>query len=791
MRHYAAAILIYLGLVTIDASADQQLASSVSAPSSSSCVWYADDDTIRQVDTASNEIRTTIPLANPHRLVMNGNDCGVWALPRQDRLLLRYDAAGNLEQRIALRQLDSRLSDVDHIDVDASDGSLWFSDGRWLAHMSGNGEKRAFIALPFQPRQLVVALDRSVWLLGERSLLQFDATGTVLQRINHLQAPENAQRLILDQLHDRIWMVGSRRAIQFDLKNLQSQPLRVVQLPDEIAAASLNPYSGELWLATHRQLVSLAPDGSQINDTALSPLGLKKPETLAFDPVSRSLWAGFERNVVRFNEAGQPVIAYAAHDSDEALGVPALRIAPVITVLRPVTNGVTNDPRPQMQVGYDALCNGTPCGFDKAYFGDYQVLANLNNASVGNQFVFDPTSATSSFTPTQRLPEGSNAFSAQAKDHFGQLSQIASIAFMIDTVAPQLINVTPTNGSVFSEPAVTIQGQANEPAAIVFENIAQLNGQGINPQNNSFNWAITLAPGVNTAMLSAIDLAGNTASQSLQLTYTPTLDFSIESPTSDTINDDAVLVSGTFSATGPLGITVNGIAAALNGHRFLAVVPLTSGSNTITVTATAIDGLTKTKTLTLTANDSPIKIRVSPSPALAGVPVTFEVHATTPIVRIEADYNGDGISDQTVTDAATKLQFQYATPGVYQAKFNVTDSNNQALQKTMIVVVQDPGEVDRMLKSMWGGFTGALTRGNKVLAMRYLNSMAQRKYGPALDVLLPRMAEILSRQSPLRLISLSDGLAEYALTKNVRGTNRVYLIYFLRDADAVWRIDAL
>ena len=50
-----------------------------------SCVWYADDDSIRQVRTGSNQVTRVIALRNPHRLVMNAEDCGVWTLDRRDR----------------------------------------------------------------------------------------------------------------------------------------------------------------------------------------------------------------------------------------------------------------------------------------------------------------------------------------------------------------------------------------------------------------------------------------------------------------------------------------------------------------------------------------------------------------------------------------------------------------------------------------------------------------------------------------------------------------------------------
>jgi len=40
-------------------------------------------------------------------------------------------------------------------------------------------------------------------------------------------------------------------------------------------------------------------------------------------------------------------------------------------------------------------------------------------------------------------------------------------------------------------------------------------------------------------------------------------------------------------------------------------------------------------------------------------------------------------------------------------------------------------------------------------------------------------------------VNIIESYAEYALNATVNGENRLFLIYFLKDADGVWRVEAM
>ena len=101
------------------------------------------------------------------------------------------------------------------------------------------------------------------------------------------------------------------------------------------------------------------------------------------------------------------------------------------------------------------------------------------------------------------------------------------------------------------------------------------------------------------------------------------------------------------------------------------------------------------------------------------------------------------------------------------------------------------GAPDLNLRAMWSGITTALGAGNKAAAMQYLRDPAQLKYGPVFDALLPDMTQILASWSSPLTSSLSASIGEYAVITTSAGARQLFLIYFVKEADGVWRLDSM
>lgn len=771
------------------------VATAVSAVQAS-CIWYADDDTIRQVDTDTNQIVASVRLAAPHRLVMNASDCGVWVLHKNDRKLLRFNEQGSLTQEIRARDIDRRFGDIDRVRLDPYDNSLWLTDERRIAHIAANGQ---LIGTSFQApeaiRRIRVGLDQSLWVLGKRRLWNYSAAGVLKAEYplnRHLSA--DANYFALDSLNGVVWLAGDREIAQFRINDFSAPPLRITTAQD-ISGFASNPRTGQIWVAQRNALTAYNLDGTLGYQTNLAQLNLRNPEKLAFDPVSRSLWAGFERRVARFTETGQFVTSLAARDGDEALGAPAFRIDPKLTLIRPPESALTNQPSPSFELAYDVQCNGQDCGFTadylKRYVARYALTARLNNQNIASGFTRDANTGHVFYTPPVRLLEGANPFIAQAIDPFGHGSNTINTVITVDTIAPRFLTLNPPDGAVLQTPAATVSGTIDDPTAVVV-----LNGSGSNQSGSGFSFPVTLLPGPNIYALSAIDRAGNVGNAAVRLTLATGVSLSLASPAAGaSIADDQVTVSGAVYGPSNIGVTVNGVVAAINGTTFNAVnVPLQPGSNTLTIKAMAPNGDTATQTRTVTSSGAaPLKMTASPQSGIAPLQTVFTLSnsGNVGITRIEADFNGDGVIDQTITDPSQSLAFSYATPGVYQAKFNIVDSINRTTSQTTVVVAQDGNQVDRQLKQIWSGFAGALGRNDKAGALSFLNAQAQTKYGPVFDALQSQMPQIASGFSDVQTVDIGAAFSTYAVNRMVEGVNRIFIIQFLIGSDGVWRLDSM
>jgi hypothetical protein len=308
--------------------------------------------------------------------------------------------------------------------------------------------------------------------------------------------------------------------------------------------------------------------------------------------------------------------------------------------------------------------------------------------------------------------------------------------------------------------------------------------------NGAFSTQIAAATGDQFKVV-VLDAAGN-ISPPASLSVPSWVDFTIDSPANGAVvSDDVVLVSGSFSSTATVGMAVNGIPASVAGNSFQAVVPLVVGANTITVVASTMDGSKTTKTIDISSTGSPLRIQVSPNPELAGLPIFFSVSSSLKIVRIEADFNGDGSIDQTVTNPASEMKFSYPASGIYNARFKVLEAQGLEVEKTVPVIVQDAAELDQACRAAWAGFVGALAGGNRTSALTYLSTGARERYSPVFDALAPQLGQIVGDFSVLQKVTTTSGLGEYAVNRTIDGVNRIFLIYFLQSEDGLWRIDGM
>lgn len=406
--------------------------------------------------------------------------------------------------------------------------------------------------------------------------------------------------------------------------------------------------------------------------------------------------------------------------------------------------------------------------------------------------------ASLSFSHPVTLQEGLNTFTLVATDAAGNSGQL-TISLSLDTAPPPvpdsgLISVgAVTNGQVTVSGA---SGSVEGGAQVTLTNTRTGETVTVTAATDGSFSALLAAEAGDSLSIVATDMAGN-ASPTGAVQVASDVSVTITEPQDGaSITQNWVLVRGSLEGPENTGITVNGVVAVVHDGIFVANdVPLAAGTNTLTATATTLPGQTATDAVTITSQgETPIlEVKALPSSGIAPLEVRFEYtfNSVETINTISIDFDGDGTDDFTTTDPAAELVHTYTTQGVFLVRLRLTDQQGTVHDTQVAIVVQDVAALDVMFKALWNDMNAALVAGDKATAMQFLTATAQAKYGPVFDALLSHMPEIIASYSPFQQVSISAEIGEYALTRIIDGQNRLFLVYFLKDSDGVWRLEAM
>ncbi len=396
---------------------------------------------------------------------------------------------------------------------------------------------------------------------------------------------------------------------------------------------------------------------------------------------------------------------------------------------------------------------------------------------------------------------GLYALTAKATDNLGASTTSSVVTVTVLANQPPTISLSaPASGATYDAPAtIHMTATASDPdgsvAKVDFYAGATLVGTATDPPY-TVAW-IGIAAGNYALSAKATDNVGAVTTSAPVAVSVNAPALAVTSPANGaTINDDSVTVSGTVQAPANSGVTVNGVVAAMDGtgHYYANNVPLAVGANTISVILTTLAGLTTTRSINVTSTGpAPVRITARPTQGLSPLNVVFNVlpAAGITIQKVELDVGGTGTFDETLLAEPWTLEAIYSGTGTVLSRARVTDAQGLVQTATIPIVLVDSATLDQNLRAVWSGMTTALTAGDKPTAMRYLDGSAQEKYGPVFDALLPNMPQIVGSFSAPQSVSLGDGIGEYGVNRTINGQNRLFLIYFGRNGDGVWRLGSM
>lgn len=404
-----------------------------------------------------------------------------------------------------------------------------------------------------------------------------------------------------------------------------------------------------------------------------------------------------------------------------------------------------------------------------------------------------------SFTKNVTLSEGNNTYTFIATAPDGEGAQTL-FGLVLDTQAPSAaqagliavgevingtVSVTGAAGSVEAGARVTITNTRSGDIVMV-----TANGLG------AFRASIA-AQGSDVLSIRVSDAAGN-ASGNSSLPVNGSVAVHIMTPVvGTTFQTDRVTVKGRYSGSRNSGITVNSVVAMIDdaGNFMAANVPLLDGQNTITATIKTLNGQTTTETVTVNNSyvSSYLELNASPSggPAPLDAEFTYQLSGQGLVSEARIDYEGDGTDDAIAGANAPPFQHTYTAPGLYEAKLTIVSDGGQIHRASTVIQVLSAASMDAVFSEVWNAMNGALSAGSPTQTSTFLTAAAQAKYGPVFETLLPRMNDIITSYSPLIRVSLSTDIGEYAINRLIDGRNQIFFIYFIKDEDGVWRLDAM
>ena len=236
-------------------------------------------------------------------------------------------------------------------------------------------------------------------------------------------------------------------------------------------------------------------------------------------------------------------------------------------------------------------------------------------------------------------------------DAAGNAVATTSVTLSVDLTPPAL-TFARSNGDTVTVSTLSINGNTGDPLsgiASVTCNDAPAVVLGV-----QFQCEATLTPGPNSIRAAAADIAGNTTTSTLSLTYVRMPKVTITSPANLAyFNISPTTVTGTVDDPAAT-VTINSIAAPLAGGSFSIALPLAEGPNIITATGTSTSGSVGTDTVEVTLDTTPPHVTIT-SPAEGFITTDSSISISGNVNDIVVGTVNDQQAQVTVNGAAAQV----------------------------------------------------------------------------------------------------------------------------------------
>lgn len=596
--------------------------------------------------------------------------------------------------------------------------------------------------------------------------------------------------------------------------------------------------AGEPW---HRRVVvKVAPDG----DSTLFAHGLEDPRGLAFGPDgSLYLADGRSGRVVRFvaprppsleeappdvtnrrevplrvrADAGDrltvlggrlPVDAVADEGGAALLSVPLLANAEnhlLVFATAAAGRGLTSAPLPLAVIHDDvppavglvtpragAIVHGTISA--EASATDANGVGHVEFRLDGSPVGLDTTAPFRVSVDTRVVADGPRSLSVGARDRAGNLASLAA-QVLVDNTPPEVRIAVPPSGWTGGGPVEVHVEAADLASGIALVELAVDGTPRLVTEAPPYRFRLdpqAVGAGPHVLVASATDRAGNRGdSAAVSITFSSVTVEISEPRDGARLPAGLVLVRGRVEAdSAGVGVSVNGLPAAVEGEAFAALVPVTPDTRTLTAVATSASGATASQSVAIIVSapltPAPV-LYASPRSGVAPLTAAFSLLGAPASAVIEVDFDGNGTPDFT----GSRLDgqpFTYTRPGLYVPTAILLDAGGNRVTAHAVLQVYDQAALDSSLRATWAALRDALRAGDVPRALAYVSSRSRPRYEALFRILSPRLSGIDLILTDLTLDEVGDQEAFYEMARTDAGIARSFEIRFSVDDDGLWRL---
>lgn len=215
-----------------------------------------------------------------------------------------------------------------------------------------------------------------------------------------------------------------------------------------------------------------------------------------------------------FDAAGNETIMYATDDTyGDQLNIRVLeKTKPTATIVSPTQDSVLGSATQDIKL---ELSDAGGSGLNMA-----SVIFKVNSVQVSTGLTWSDSGSKKVCTyHATNLSDGSNSVSLQVTDNDGNVSDLATVSFVISTQAPTLTVTSPTDNLLTNSKNVTVSGTAAAGSDAVTLTEVTINGEPADiGEGGAFSEEIVLEEGQNTITIIAKDSLGKTTTVTRHVT---------------------------------------------------------------------------------------------------------------------------------------------------------------------------------------------------------------------------------------------------------------------------------